>query len=160
MNDRLAIHPAHEDVDATREFLSFRIGGEAYGLDLLSVQEIRGYEPCTQLANAPDFVKGMINLRGTIVPIFDMRLRFGIGAPVYDALTVVIILNVGDRTVGMVVDSVKDVIALSPGQIRPAPALGKVDMDALIGVATLEDGMVILLDIAHLLQDEEIGMLA
>ena len=160
MPDSLAIHPSPENAALTREFLSFRIGGEAYGIDLLSVQEIRGYEHCTHLANAPDFVKGIINLRGNIVPILDMRLRFGIGAPTYDALTVVIILNVADRTIGMVVDSVKDVVALAWEQIRPAPALGKVDMDALIGVATLEDGMVILLDIEHLLKEEEIGLLA
>lgn len=160
MADSLTIHPGHQNAALTREFLSFRIGGEEYGLDLLSVQEIRGYERCTHLANAPEFVKGIINLRGTIVPILDMRLRFGIGDPRYDALTVVIILNVADRTFGMVVDSVKDVIALSREQIRPAPDLGKVDMDALIGVATMDDGMVILLDIEYLLKEEEVGLLA
>lgn len=153
-----AIHLDHMNNRVTREFLSFCIGGEEYGLDLLSVQEIRGYEQCTHLAGAPNFVKGIVNLRGTIVPILDMRLRFGVAAPTYDVLTVVIILNVEDRTIGMVVDSVKDVVALPSEQIRPAPEFGKLDMDSIIGVATLEDGMVILLDIEHLLMEEEFGL--
>ena len=160
MTESRAAHPAHQNAALVREFLSFRIGAEDYGIDLLSVQEIRGYEPCTHLVNAPEFVKGIIQLRGTIVPILDLRLRFGIGAPAYDALTVVIILNVAGRTIGMVVDSVKDVVALTPEQIRPAPELGKLDMASFIGVATLEDGLVILLDITHLLKGEEIGLLA
>lgn len=151
---------SHRDSAAVREFLSFRIGGEEYGLDLLSVQEIRGYEPCTQLANSPGYMKGMINLRGIIVPIVDLRVRLGVAEPSYDALTVVIILNLEGCTVGIVVDSVKDVIALTAAQIRPAPEVGgEIDADALLGIGTLDDGMVILLDIERIMAGSGIGRL-
>src|SRR3569833_712637 len=87
------------------EFLAFTLGREEYGIDILRVQEIRGYEPVTRIANAPDFIKGVVNLRGTIVPVVDMRIKFDLGTPTYDQFTVVIILNIGGRVVGMVVDS-------------------------------------------------------
>ena len=106
---------------ATEEFLSFRLGAEEYGIDILKVQEIRGYESVTRIANAPSFIKGVTNLRGTIVPIVDLRLKFGLGEPTYDSFTVVIILNVARRVVGVVVDSVSDVTELTAEQIRPAP---------------------------------------
>ena len=101
-----------------REYLTFRLGEEEYGIDILKVQEIRGYEQPTRIANAPSFIKGVVNLRGVIVPIVDMRLKFGLGSAEYNDFTVVIILNLGARVVGMVVDSVSDVMALSPEQIR------------------------------------------
>ena len=97
------------------EFLAFTLGGEEYGIDILRVQEIRGYEPVTRIANAPDFIKGVVNLRGTIIPIVDMRIKFSLGTPTYDQFTVVIILNIAGRVVGMVVDSVSDVTTLSAG---------------------------------------------
>ena len=105
------------------EFLAFTLGREEYGIDILQVQEIRGYEPVTRIANAPDFIKGVVNLRGTIVPIVDMRIKFNLGTPTYDQFTVVIILNIAGRVVGMVVDSVSDVITLTPEQIKPAPGI-------------------------------------
>ena len=105
----------------TREFLSFKLGAEEYGIDILKVQEIRGYEPPTRIANAPEFIKGVVNLRGVIVPIVDMRVRFGLDDVQYNGFTVVIILNVVGRTVGMVVDSVSDVLELGGDTIRPAP---------------------------------------
>ena len=105
---------------AKREFLTFRLGTESYGIDIMKVQEIRGYEKPTAIANAPDFIKGVINLRGTIVPIVDMRIKFNVGEVTYNQLTVVIVLNVGSRVVGMVVDSVSDVVALTPPFFRAA----------------------------------------
>lgn len=95
------------------EYLTFRLGAEEYGVDILKVQEIRGYDAITQIANAPVFVKGVINLRGVIVPIVDMRIKFALGDAEYDQFTVVIILNVAGRVVGIVVDAVSDVISLA-----------------------------------------------
>jgi purine-binding chemotaxis protein CheW len=106
---------------APREYLSFKLGSEEYGIDILRVQEIRGYEPPTRIANTQHFIKGVVNLRGVIVPIVDMRLRFQLADVQYNSFTVVIILNIGNRTVGMVVDSVSDVLELAPGQIKPRP---------------------------------------
>src|ERR1700710_2497149 len=109
---------------AGNEFLAFTLGKEEYGIDILKVQEIRGYEAVTRIANAPDFIKGVVNLRGIIVPIVDMRIQFNLGEPTYYQFTVVIILNISGRVVGMVVDSVSDVITLSMEQIKPAPEMG------------------------------------
>jgi len=141
------------DRNATlREFLAFRLGKEEYGIDILKVQEIRGYEAVTQIANAPEFIKGLINLRGVIVPIVDMRIKFNLGAPTYDQFTVVIILNIGSRVMGMVVDSVSDVTTLTPEQIKPAPEMGSaLDTEFLIGLGTLDERMLILVDIEKLM---------
>src|SRR6195952_5849564 len=106
---------------AGNEFLAFTLGKEEYGIDILKGQEIRGYEAVTRIANAPEFIKGVINLRGIIIPVVDMRIKFKLGTPVYDQFTVVIILNIGGRIVGMVVDSVSDVTTLTPEQVKQAP---------------------------------------
>jgi len=103
------------------EFLAFKLGNEEYGIDILRVQEIRSYEEPTRLANVPPFIKGVVNLRGVIVPIVDMRLKFRLDEAKYDRFTVVIVLNIGSRVVGIVVDSVSDVITLAPEQLRPVP---------------------------------------
>jgi purine-binding chemotaxis protein CheW len=143
------------------EFLAFNLGEEEYGIDIQQVQELRGYEAVTHIANAPSFIKGVVNLRGAIVPILDMRIRFGLGDPVYDQFTVVVILKVKGRVIGMVVDSVSDVAALTPEQIKPAPEFGTVmDMSYVTGLATVGDRMLILLDIERLLSGEELGLLA
>jgi len=143
-----------------REFLAFRLGKEEYGIDILKVQEIRGYEMVTHIANAPAFIKGVVNLRGTIVPIVDMRIRFNLGEPTYDRFTVVIVLNIGGHVVGMVVDSVSDVITLSPEQIKPAPAMGTVlNTDHIMGLGTLEERMLILVDIDKMMSSDEIGLI-
>lgn len=145
---------------ATREFLAFTLGQEEYGIDILKVQEIRGYESVTRIANAPEFIKGVVNLRGTIVPIVDMRIKFNLGTPVYDQFTVVIILNVAGRVVGMVVDSVSDVTTLAQEQIRPAPEMGTVfNSNYLIGLGTLDDRMLILVDIDKLMSSSEMGLI-
>lgn len=142
------------------EFLAFTLGGEEYGINILRVQEIRGYEPVTRIANAPDFIKGVVNLRGTIVPIVDMRIKLSLGAASYDQLTVVIILNIAGRVVGMVVDSVSDVTTLSAEQVKPAPDIStSFDSDFLIGLGTLGERMLILVDIDKLMSSSEMGLI-
>jgi purine-binding chemotaxis protein CheW len=150
---------AGAQLQAGREFLTFRLGGEEYGIDILKVQEIRGYDAVTKIANAPDFIKGVINLRGTIVPIIDMRIKFNVGEAKYDQFTVVIVLNVGNRVVGMVVDSVSDVMALTPDQIRPAPEFhAAMDTEYLLGLGALEGRMLILVEIEKLMTSETMAL--
>ena len=142
------------------EVLAFNLGGEEYGIDILKVQEIRGYEAVTRIANAPDFIKGVTNLRGVIVPIVDMRIRLRVGKPVYDAMTVVIILSILGRVIGMVVDSVSDVITLTPEQIRPAPNMGgSIDTEYLTGLATIDERMLILVNIERLMSGADMGLI-
>ncbi|MDI1338863.1 chemotaxis protein CheW [Polaromonas sp.] len=143
------------------EFLAFTLGQEEYGVDIQKVQELRGYDAVTRIANAPEHIKGVVNLRGIIVPIIDMRIKFNLGTPTYDQFTVVIILNIASRVMGMVVDSVSDVITLSPEQIKPAPEMGAVlDADYLIGLGTLDDRMLILVDLEKLMTSEDMGLVA
>lgn len=142
------------------EFLAFTLGKEEYGIDILRVQEIRGYEPVTRIANAPAFIKGVVNLRGTIIPVVDMRIKFSLGEPTYDEFTVVIILNIAGRVVGMVVDSVSDVTTLSPEQIKSAPEIGTAfDTEYLIGLGTIGDRMLILVNIDKLMSSTEMGLI-
>ncbi|KXX64745.1 MULTISPECIES: chemotaxis protein CheW [Marichromatium] len=143
----------------SREYLTFTLGDEEYGIDILNVQEIRGYDTVTKIANSPHFIKGVINMRGVIVPIIDMRLKFDLGEVEYNQFTVVIILNITGRVVGMVVDGVSDVIALHQDQIRPAPEFGAVlDTAYIDGLATLEERMVIMVNIERLMNSEEMGL--
>lgn len=148
------------DEIAGNEFLAFTLGREEYGIDILKVQEIRGYEAVTRIANAPEFVKGVVNLRGIIVPIVDMRIKFKLGEPTYDQFTVVIILNIAGRVMGMVVDSVSDVITLSAEQVKAAPEMGTAfNTDYLIGLGTLDERMLILIDIDKLMSSAEMGLM-
>lgn len=145
---------------APLEYLAFTLGNEEYGIDIQKVQELRGYDTVTHIANAPAFIKGVVNLRGTIVPIIDMRIKLNLGTPRYDQFTVVIILNVAQRVMGMVVDSVSDVITLNAEQIKPAPELGAaLGADYLIGLGTVEQRMLILVDIDRLMSSAEIGLI-
>lgn len=145
---------------APGEFLTLRLGAEEYGIDILKVQEIRGYDAITQIANAPEFIKGVVNLRGAIVPIVDMRIKFRLGNPTYDQFTVVIILNLGIRIVGIVVDSVSDVLSLTDDQIRPTPELGSViDTEFISGLGTVDERMLILIDIEKLMNSASMGLL-
>ena len=145
---------------AGSEFLTFTLGHEEYGMDILKVQEIRGYDAVTVIANAPPFIKGVINLRGIIVPIVDLRIKFNLGSADYDQFTVVIILNLGSRVVGIVVDSVSDVLTLVPEQIKSAPALAAtLDTRYIIGLGTVDERMLILVDIEKLMSSQDMELM-
>jgi purine-binding chemotaxis protein CheW len=144
----------------SHEYLTFTLGTEEYGIEILKVQEIRGYDAVTKIANSPEFIKGVVNLRGTIVPIVDMRIKFNLGNADYNEFTVVIILNVAGRVVGMVVDSVSDVIALTGEQIRPAPDFSSTfDTKYITGLGTLEERMLILVDIEKLMSASDMALI-
>jgi purine-binding chemotaxis protein CheW len=146
-------------VTESNEYLTFSLGDETYGIDILAVKEIRGYESVTKIANAPDFVKGVINLRGDIVPIVDLRIKFHIGAVRYDEFTIVIVLHLHERIVGVVVDSVSDVVALTDESLRPPPEFGVTfNSKYLRGLATVNDEMIILVDIAELIASDELEL--
>ena len=143
------------------EYLTFTLGSEEYGIDILKVQEIRGYDTVTHIANAPEFIKGVINLRGVIVPIVDLRIKFRIGEPTYHEFTVVIIITVLGKVIGMVVDGVSDVVALPPEQIKPAPEMGAaLDTRYITGLGTLNDQMLILVDIEKLMSSDEMQLIS
>ncbi len=145
---------------ALREFLAFKLGAEEYGIDILRVQEIRSYEAPTRIANAPAFIKGVVNLRGVIVPIVDMRVKFNLEQVKYDSFTVVIVLNIGSRVVGMVVDAVSDVITLNAEQLRPVPEFNStIASDHLLAIGAVEDRMLILVDIEKLMSSAEMGLI-
>ena len=141
------------------EYLTFRLGEEEYSIDILRVQEIRSYEQPTRLAHAPDFIKGVIDLRGVIVPIVDLRLKLGCASADYTDFTVVIILNVGGTVLGAVVDAVADVVPLMNEAIKPAPQFqGAVDAAFVRGIATVGERMLIVMDIESLLSSAEMGL--
>jgi purine-binding chemotaxis protein CheW len=152
--------PAEAAVSSgAREYLTFRLDQEEYGIDILKVQEIRGYEPPTRIANAPAFIKGVVNLRGTIVPIVDMRLKFNCAQAEYNSFTVVIILNLRNRVVGIVVDSVSDVMELSPDNVRSAPDIeSAIDNGCIVGLGSVGERMLILLDIEKLMSSVDMGL--
>ncbi|MGG7856111.1 chemotaxis protein CheW [Klebsiella aerogenes] len=142
-----------------QEFLIFTLGNEEYGIDILKVQEIRGYDQVTRIANTPDFIKGVTNLRGVIVPIIDLRVKFAQQGVSYDENTVVIVLNFGQRVVGIVVDGVSDVLSITAEQIRPAPEFAvTLATEYLTGLGALGERMLILVDIEKLLSSEEMAL--
>jgi purine-binding chemotaxis protein CheW len=154
------------------EYLTFRLGAEEYGIDILRVQEIRSYEPPTRIANAPPFIKGVVNLRGVIVPIVDLRLKLGCDSAEYNSFTVVIVLNVRGRVVGAVVDSVSDVLELGADHIKPAPELASgIDSGFITGIGSIGSGqprdgqervaerMLILMDIEGLMSAADMGLM-
>lgn len=148
-----------QDSGQAQEYLTFTLGAEEYAIDILSVQEIRGYDAVTTIANAPTFIKGVVNLRGIIVPIVDLRIKFGIGNVEYTPFTVVIILNIAGRIVGIVVDSVSDVTMLRPEQIRPAPEFAAtVNTKYIQGLGTLDERMLIVIDIGKLMLSSEMAL--
>lgn len=150
---------AGEEGGYAQEFLTFTLGPEEYAIDILKVQEIRGYEQPTTIANVPDFIKGVINLRGIIVPIVDLRIKFGVGKAEYTPFTVVIILSISGRVVGIVVDGVSDVTSLRAEQIRPAPEFAAtVDTRYLKGLGTLDERMLIVVDIEKLMLSSEMAL--
>lgn len=154
-------HGAMQGTNAN-EFLTFTLGNEEYGVDILKVQEIRGYDTVTRLPDAPDYVKGVINLRGTIVPVLDLRIKFNVGIVEYNSFTVMIILNIAKRVVGIVVDGVSDVMQLTESQLRPPPDLGLAQAGGasqfITGIGALEDRMLILVDIEKLLRSADLAL--
>src|SRR5882672_2770745 len=145
---------------AAQEYLTFKLGAEEYGIDILKVQEIRSYESPTRIANAPPFIKGVVNLRGVIVPIVDLRLKLACETAEYNSFTVVIVLNVKGRVVGAVVDSVSDVLALDRATIKPAPDMSSaVDTSFITRIGSVADRMLILMDIEGLMASEEMGLI-
>jgi purine-binding chemotaxis protein CheW len=145
----------------TQQFLTFKLAGEEYGVGILSVQEIRGWSAVTAIPHAPNWLLGVINLRGVVVPIIDLRIKFNFAKAEYNEFTVVIIMNVGARVVGVVVDGVSDVITLTPDQIKPAPSLGNnTDTSHIIGFGTLDDRMRILMDVERLMASADLSAIA
>ena len=159
-----ALGAARSVAGMPKEFLTFRLGGEEYGIDILRVQEIRSYEAPTRIANAPQFIKGVVNLRGVIVPIVDLRLKLACENAEYTDLTVVIVLNVHKRVIGVVVDSVSDVLALDADCIKPAPEMNSpVDAGFIMGIGCISTGaverMLILTDIEALMGSADMGLM-
>nr|WP_324257720.1 chemotaxis protein CheW [Cellvibrio fontiphilus] len=142
-----------------QEFLTFSLGDEHYAIDILTVKEIRGYESVTKIANAPPFIKGVINLRGDIVPIVDLRIKFNVGEVTYDEFTIVIVLHIDNRIVGMVVDGVSDVVSLKKEQVLPPPDFGVAfNSRYLLGLASINEQMIVLVDINELVSSDELGL--
>jgi purine-binding chemotaxis protein CheW len=142
------------------EYLTFILGGEEYGIEILKVQEIRSYEAVTKIANTPDFIKGVINLRGSIVPIVDLRMRFNLNLVEYNEFTIVIILSFSKRIIGIVVDGVSDVLDLNQSQISPVPELvSNIDTKYLKGLGSVDDRMLILVDIEQLMSSQEMALM-
>lgn len=152
--------PDHQaENEEVSEFLTFVLGDENYALDIMTVKEIRGYEQVTKIANAPDYIKGVINLRGDIVPIIDLRIKFNVGKATYDEFTIVIMLTIGDRIVGIVVDEVSDVIKVGSSSIKAPPEFGVAfDSAYLHGLTTIKDQMIILVNIQKLISSDELGL--
>jgi purine-binding chemotaxis protein CheW len=151
---------ADEADQMASEYLTFTLGSEEYAIDILKVQEIRGYEQPTLIANAPIFIKGVINLRGIIVPVVDLRIKFKLSMIEYTPFTVVVILNVARRVIGVVVDSVSDVISLTQSQIRPAPDFsGSFDTKYILGLASQESRMMIVTDIERLMSSADMELI-
>jgi len=160
MGSLSVVEQPDSQANLAREYLTFRLGDEEYGIDILKVQEIRGYENPTRIANAPHFLKGVVNLRGTIVPIVDLRLRFGCSSAEYNSFTVSIILHIGQRTIGTVVDSVSDVMEIQAEAIRPAPEMSSaIDAAYILGLAQVGERMVVLLDIERMLMSSDMGLI-
>ena len=152
--------PLEVDTQAgSEEFLTFTLGSEEYAIDIIKVQEIRGYDAVTAIAHAPSFIKGVINLRGTIVPIVDLRIRFGLGRVEYSEFTVVVILSLEQRLVGVVVDSVSDVVELHQEQLKPVPEFSSQVGAAFIdGLASVGGQMLIVVDIERLMASPEMAL--
>jgi len=160
MSQSIAQHHSTASLVKAAEFLAFKLGNEEYGVDIRHVQELRGYSSVTHLANAPEYLKGVINLRGMIVPIIDMRIKFRLGLAHYDQFTVVIVLNIDDHVIGMVVDAVSDVVALRSEDIKPAPHIGTAtETTYVIGLGVLEGRMVMLMEIRKLLSSTDLGLI-
>src|SRR5579862_1673305 len=157
-NGTLKAEQTSASTDKVEQFLTFQLAGQRYGVEILRVQEIKGWEKPTRLPHAPPFVQGVINLRGAVVPILDLRKRFGLGEAEYGRTTVVIVVKVdtprGELTAGMVVDGVCEVCNISTQELRAAPEMAAaIDIDFVRGLAMVDDKMLILLDVARLVSN-------
>ncbi len=136
------------------QYLTFRVASEEYAIEILGVQEIKGYSVITPIPNSPAYVKGVINLRGTVVPVIGLRERFGMASVVYDKFTVIVIVNVGAKVVGIVVDAVSDVLTIDRADLDPPPELGaNVDTSLITGMAKTAERLVVVLDVQKALGD-------
>lgn len=149
--------PAHAATNPDREYLTFSLGDEEYAIDILNVQEIRPYELSTRIAGLPSHMKGVFNLRGTVVPIMDLRVRFGNANPKYNGSTVMVILNIGRQVAGIVVDGVSDVVHLGDDQMRPVPEITELDARFLSGLCLHEDRTLFMLDMEHFFTNAELS---
>lgn len=157
-------HPANPvataDTAAAAQYLTVNLANEEYAIDILAVREIRGWTPVTRIPQAPSYVLGVLNLRGAIVPVLDLRLRFGLVREEYSATTVTVVVTVAGRLFGVIVDAVSDVLDVQPDQVRPVPDMGTaVDTEYLKGLTSVEERMVLLLDVDKLLQPQDAQML-
>jgi purine-binding chemotaxis protein CheW len=138
--------------DTSRQLISFAIGDEQYGVDIMAVREIKGWSQITHLPRQPDYMRGVLNLRGVMVPIIDLRCRFGQGMTQATPLHIVIVVQIGSRHVGMLADRVLDIVSFNASQIQPVPRVAETSRaDFLSGLVTIETGMIALIDLSHLL---------
>ena len=158
MNDTISQHKGEAN-EANAQYLTFTLGREEYGIEILRVQEIKGFSAVTPIPNSPDYVKGVMNLRGTVVPVFDLRLKFGMERKDYDRFTVIVVVNVGARVVGLIVDSVSDVLDVDHDAIETSPDLGaSVDTSILQGIARNNDRLITLLDIDRVVGESRVAV--
>ncbi len=142
------------------QYLTFSLGDEEYGLEILKVQEIKGYSAVTPIPNTPPHVKGVMNLRGTVIPVVDLRTKFSLDAVEYSKFSVIIIVTVAEKTIGLIVDAVSDVLEIPVAEIRPAPNLGtRTDTRFISGMAELDQKLVVLLDLDKLLSEDDVAAL-
>ncbi len=160
MTDLAVLAASSTGSAATSQFLTFLLGAEQYGVEILKVQEIRGYSLVTPIPNTPSYIKGVMNLRGTVVPVIDLRVKFSMGSQEYGKFTVIIVVTMGEKVVGLVVDAVSDVLDIPASEMRAAPELGeRVDTRFISGMAAVGDRMTVLLDIDRLLSEDEAATL-
>jgi purine-binding chemotaxis protein CheW len=146
--------------DGQSQFLTFTLGDDTYGIEILKVQEIKGYSAITPIPNTPSYLKGVMNLRGAVVPVVDLRTKFGMSTMAYDKFTVIIVVTVGSKIAGLVVDAVSDVLDIAASEMRSAPEMGRVDTRFISGMAAVGERFAVLLDIDRLLSEDELAAYA
>jgi purine-binding chemotaxis protein CheW len=160
MTETQTMTPAGYAADI-EQYLTFTLGDEHYGIEILKVQEIKGHSGITPIPNTPPYLKGIMNLRGTVIPVVDLRTRFSLDAQEYTKFTVIIVVTVGQKIVGLVVDAVSDVLDIPHAQVRPAPDLGaRTDTRFISGLANVGEKLVVLLDIERLLSENDMAAMA
>jgi purine-binding chemotaxis protein CheW len=155
----MAVETAEPNIVDSEQYLTFTLDSEEYGIEILQVQEIRGFSQIRPIPHAPHYVRGVLNLRGTVVPIVDLRLRFGMKEVEYNQFTVIIVVNIGNKVVGLVVDAVSDVLNIPREHIEDVPDMGNVDTSFLQGMGKKADRLVLLLKIENLVKIEHIESL-